>query len=78
MYVRPFVDMCIIVERRRRYNINDRIQELASLLPKHYTQYVDCCTISAMVYALRPTCCGSRFICLVQIPFIRPPTSRVR
>ena len=26
------------VERRRRYNINDRIHELASLLPKYYAQ----------------------------------------
>lgn len=26
------------IERRRRYNINDRIQELATLLPKHYAQ----------------------------------------
>lgn len=26
------------IERRRRYNINDRIHELASLLPKHYRQ----------------------------------------
>ena len=28
--------MCVSVERRRRYNINDRIKELGTMLPKNY------------------------------------------
>ena len=30
-----------IVERRRRFNINDRIKELGTLLPKQNEQYYD-------------------------------------
>lgn len=29
---------CFVVERRRRFNINDRIKELGGLLPKSYDQ----------------------------------------
>ena len=29
------------VERRRRFNINDRIKELGTLLPKHNEQYYE-------------------------------------
>ena len=32
----------ILVERRRRYNINDRIKELGDLLPKQNEPYVIC------------------------------------
>ena len=31
----------LLVERRRRFNINDRIKELGTLLPKHNDQYYD-------------------------------------
>ena len=31
----------LLVERRRRFNINDRIKELGTLLPKHSDQYYD-------------------------------------
>merc|ERR1711988_611806 len=30
-----------MIERRRRFNINDRIKELGTLLPKHNEQYYD-------------------------------------
>ena len=33
--------LLISVERRRRYNINDRIKELGTLLPKQNEQYYD-------------------------------------
>ena len=33
--------MLISVERRRRFNINDRIKELGTLLPKQNEQYYD-------------------------------------
>ena len=33
--------MFLAVERRRRFNINDRIKELGTLLPKHNEQYYD-------------------------------------
>ena len=31
----------VLVERRRRFNINDRIKELGTLLPKHNEQYYE-------------------------------------
>ena len=31
----------LLVERRRRFNINDRIKELGTLLPKNNEQYYD-------------------------------------
>ena len=39
MYVMYFVDHTpsIVVERRRRFNINDRIKELGMLLPANET-----------------------------------------
>ena len=33
--------MFLAVEGRRRFNINDRIKELGTLLPKHNEQYYD-------------------------------------
>lgn len=32
---------CVIVERRRRFNINDRIKELGTLLPKNNDPYYE-------------------------------------
>lgn len=32
--INSFFSICILVERRRRFNINDRIKELGTLLPK--------------------------------------------
>lgn len=32
---------CITVERRRRFNINDRIKELGTLLPKNNDPYYE-------------------------------------